>query len=191
MGKDQIFSYVYIFEEHSVSSLALILVISVLLFGTMTPAHNKIIQFGEIMLTMTSENFNVWQGGPKSERKFRQDLAMRRMRSVPAGSISPSMSAFKHLGDIAFSSEGDKNGKYGALLVGYDHSKIPNLDSPPLKESRGAELIYECKDVKNNGSVTGSTLRIYRPVPPDGYVSLGDYCLTKEPDEEWWITDPL
>ncbi|KNG46191.1 duf946 domain-containing protein [Stemphylium lycopersici] len=87
------------------------------------------------------------------------------------------------LGSFAYPQYEDQNGKRASLLVGNaaDSSKTPAVASPI-----GYKMMW---DVADSGSKYRGSL--WRPLPPNGYVSLGDISVghydTPSTDEVWCV----
>jgi hypothetical protein len=112
--------------------------------------------YGDLRVTMTSALDWVWNdkgSGASKDGDF--------YHPKPQGSL-------RALGSLGFSSYGDRNGKWAALLVG---NKPGATGRPAVASPTGYDLIW--RDGKSGGTYDGS---FWRPRAPSGYISLGDVC---------------
>jgi hypothetical protein len=145
---------------------------------------NKCLAFGEMYLTMTSEYYFGRQYGP--------------FKTQPVPSISPENHKMLPLGDVVFKNSTIQNGKYGMLLVGPTHASSESAH-PSVKHPLKFELVIKRKWDLDLGIVTvpsPESYKLWRPVPPPGYVALGDVLtefIFESPDTNriWCVREDL
>lgn len=122
-----------------------------------TRAPRKEVKFGSLILAFTSQYHRLWWdkgSGAKSDVGFWHPIP-------PNG--------FHALGSTCISNYSDPNGDVGALCVKASSDTIPGTQKPALKRPTGYEFIWN--DAGSKADEDGSC---WRPIPPAGYVALGD-----------------
>lgn len=117
---------------------------------------NKTREYGDLVFTLTSSYHAVWNdrgsGATRNGAFWHPNIQ---------GELRP-------LGDIAVGSFDSPEGKRAALLVGAKPGTLAS-DKPPVASPTDYKWIWDDRSsgAKANGSV-------WRPIPPNGYVAMGD-----------------
>lgn len=117
--------------------------------------HGKEVQFGDLILTFTTKYDLRWSDGGSGS----DDNAAYYQPVPPQG--------FFALGSMGVNNYDNPDGKFASMCV--KASASPLLKKPPLARPQRFEFIWN-----DRGSGADRNGSCWRPVPPDGYVALGD-----------------
>lgn len=118
-----------------------------------SPRHGTQVEFGDLTLAFTTQYEHRWSdrgSGASRDGQFFHPIP-------PAG--------FFALGSIGVSDHDDANGRFASMCV----KPAGNPSKPPLMPPVRWDFIWN--DRSSGANEDGSC---WRPVPPDGYVALGD-----------------
>ncbi|CAN7311420.1 Vps62-related protein [Pseudoduganella sp. LjRoot289] len=122
--------------------------------GEFTPAAQSTMRFGDLQLAFTSSFEKRWDDGGSGADN---DVAF--YHPIPP-------EGYYALGSVSMSNAEDPNGKYAAICV---RAGADVGGKAPLAVPLGYGYIWD-----DSGSGADDDGSCWRPIPPDGYVALGD-----------------